>query len=361
MSKQFWRITSLCCKILLSPYCMYGSFESFARLVLHPKLYGHGLAKKRYTIVMRREVVSIASFLALSVLPVSASAASLYIDPNAGTYGVSDTFVAAVRLDSGGDCVNAAHVEITYPVGTLKAVDFSRGSSIFSLWVEEPKIDAEKGIVSFSGGIPGGYCGRIPGDPALSNILGKIIFTVVGADDTAPTIAVSPKSELYLNDGLGTKVTPDVKDATFDILPTPVSTENPWINEVKADTVPPDSFDVQVESTRGIFGGKYYIVFSTVDKQSGLDHYELFERGGWKHVTSPYRLYDQSLADPIQVKAIDKAGNERMGTYIPGSAPPRQYEFEDFLPLYIVLLLLLLSWIAKRYLDRRAAAQFPSA
>ena len=291
----------------------------------------------------------------LLVTPISVSAASLYLDPSDATVGLSDTFVLSVRLDPKGECVNAGKVVITYPTKSLKAVDFSRGNSIFSLWVEEPKLDIDTGTVSFSGGIPGGYCGRIPGDPSLTNVLGKIVFTVTGAADPKAEVAISPDSRLYLNDGLGTSINPDKQGTTLAIHSTSVSSENPWIIEVNADTVPPDSFDIQVESTRGVFGGKYYIVFSTSDKQSGMDHYEIFEKGGWKRIVSPYKLSDQSLSDTIQVKAIDKAGNERLGTYTAGSVPPRQYEFEDFMPLYVVLLLLVFSWLAKRYLDRRSA------
>lgn len=290
----------------------------------------------------------------LFVLPCSVGAASLYLDPSDMSVGLSDTFVLSVRLDPKGDCVNAGKVVLTYPTESLKAVDFSRGNSIFSLWVEEPKFDSQTGTISFSGGVPGGYCGRIPGDPSLTNVLGKVIFTVVGAQNKNADVNISPESELYLNDGLGTSVRPELTGTTLEIQETPVLTENPWVKEVNEDKIPPDPFDVQVESTRGIFGGKYYAVFATTDKQSGIDHYEIFEKGGWKRATSPYKLADQSLTDKIVVKAIDKAGNETLGAYAEGSAPPRQYEFSDFLPLYIVLILLVFSWFAKRYLDRRS-------
>ena len=97
----------------------------------------------------------------LFLVPVFAQAATLYIDPGSGIFGVGDTFVASVRLTTEGDCVNAAGVTLTYPKESLKAVDFSRGSSIISLWVGDPKIDQNAGTVTFEGGVPGGYCGAI--------------------------------------------------------------------------------------------------------------------------------------------------------------------------------------------------------
>ncbi len=277
------------------------------------------------------------------LFPFFASAASLYLDPSVGTYGPGDTFGVNVRLNTdAADCINAAQVDITYPAATLRAVDFSRGSSIFSLWITDPQINTDAGTVDFEGGVPGGYCGRIPGDPAISNVLGEIIFSVVGSSTKAAEIRISPGSVLYKNDGLGTKVVPTLTDATISIAPTPQLSSNPWLSEVSADTIPPQPFTVQVESTRGVFDGKYYVVFSTVDNQSGLDHYEIFENGAWNRVTSPHVLADQSLKSPIEVRAIDKAGNIRLGTYTPGTPPPRQYSLADILPPFGALALILI-------------------
>lgn len=251
-----------------------------------------------------------------------ASAALLYIDPGVQSYGVGDTFVADVRVDNEDECVNAASVEIIYPTRSLRAVDFSRGDSIFTLWTEDPTIDTEAGRVTFSGGVPGGYCGRIQGDPALSNIVGKIVFTVIDATAKKADIIAMDTTRVYLHDGLGTEASLRLQSATIGLLDDPTLSGNEWLSEVKDDRTPPDAFTIDVESTRGVFGGRYYAVFSTVDKQSGLSHYEVFERGAWVQTRSPHRLYDQSLSN-IQIRAIDKAGNVRMGEYVPGSAPMR--------------------------------------
>lgn len=261
--------------------------------------------------------------LGLVFLPLSADAALMYLDPPEGRYGRGDTFILSVRLEPESECVNAAHVEVAYQKELLRAVDFSRGDSIFSLWVEEPKIDLERGVVTFSGGIPGGYCGRIKGDPVLTNILGKIVFTAINTDESEARITLTESSLAYLNDGSGTLAPLSRAEAVFLLATTSQTTGNPWLTEVGEDDVPPEAFTVEIQSTRGVFDGHYYAVFSTVDKQSGIDHYEIFEKDAWKPVTSPYKLYDQSLHSGVQIKAIDKAGNERLGEYIEGSAPPR--------------------------------------
>lgn len=284
------------------------------------------------------------------LLPLGAHASLMYLDPGEGTYGPGDTFIMNVRLEP-TECVNAAHVEISYPRETLRAVDFSKGGSIFTLFAEEPVIDVEKGLVKFSGGIPGGYCGRVSGDPVLSNILGKIIFTVVGHEPDA-AIHLSGASRVYANDGLGSEISLTTEDAIVTIAPQAVQSTNPWIEAVDADLTPPEEFTIDIQSTRGVFGGNYYIVFSTVDKQSGLDHYELFERGMWQTVTSPYELRDQSLTERIQVKAIDKAGNERVGMYDSTKAPGRQSR-QNFMFLYIVLGVFIVGGAIELYRLRR--------
>jgi hypothetical protein len=314
--------------------------------------------KNRYTARMNRVLVAIALGAAL-VVPALVDAATIYVNPTEGTYGLSDTFITDIRLDNQNECVNAIHVEIRYPTETLRAVDFSKGNSILSLWIEEPKIDTDKGTISFSGGIPGGYCGRIPGDPVLSNVLGKIVFSVVGAEQKSATVSVEEGSAVYKNDGQGSRAELTRQSGIYSIKPTPLSATNPWLAQVGDDKTPPDEFVITVESTRGVFGGDYYAVFSTEDKQSGLDHYEIFERGSWRPVTSPHQLKDQHLLN-IQIKAIDKAGNERMGTYVQGSAAPRVPEENDYsIAIAVVIGLLLLGgymWYRDRKRKASAAA-----
>lgn len=292
-------------------------------------------------------------FFCVSVMP--AYAATLYLEPDVGTYGPGDTFIANVRLDTEGECINAANVELQYPTGQLRAVDFSKGDSIFSLWIGDPEIDIAQGTVRFQGGVPGGYCGRISGDPSLSNIIGKVVFSVITSEPRMANISIGSGSMLYLNNGFGTEVVPVSKGATITLAPERTTSEDPWLVIVQADNTPPDNFQIIVESTQGVFGGKYYAVFSTVDKQSGLDHYEIFERGVWTNVTSPHELKDQSLKGGVQIKAIDKAGNERHGEYIEGSAPPRQYSSKETLYSLLIAGVLMLIVVYELYRRRKIA------
>ena len=287
----------------------------------------------------------------LSLVPAGAFAARISLDPEQGVFGKGDTFIVAVRVHTESECINAAHVALQYSPQVLRAVDFSRGDSVLSLWVEEPVLNTDTGVVTFSGGIPGGYCGRIQGDPAQSNILGKVVFTVVGDGDA--TVTVSSSTALYMNDGRGTLAKLTSKNAHFSLAATPTQTENPWLAEVSEDTTPPDPFEVQVQSTRNVFGGRYYLVFTTLDKQSGLDHFEILENNNWKTVTSPYSLPNQFLQGLIQVRAIDKAGNERIGDYTPGSEPSRAVSLTDLYVALGVLVVIIGIGFARLYLKKR--------
>lgn len=306
---------------------------------------------------MRRSL-SVAMLALAGLIPLTANAATLSIDTPKTSYGRGDTFIATVRLDNDNECVNAAQVEIDYPTNLLRAVDFSRGDSIFSLWVGDPQIDTEKGTVTFSGGVPGGYCGRIAGDPAQSNIIGEIVFTVVGNDaENKAAVNLAASSRVYLHDGLGTPAPLNLKGVTLSLMPVPTQDSNPWLAQVGDDATPPESFAVQVESTRDVFGGKYYAVFSTVDKQSGLDHYEIFEDGVWNRVSSPHVLKDQTLNSGVMIRAIDKAGNIRLGDYDAKSVPPRQYSFAEMFSFYLLLGIAVLAIIIRLYFARHAARE----
>jgi hypothetical protein len=290
------------------------------------------------------------------LLPGIVSAASVYITPDEGEYGVGDTFVAEVRILTDAECVNAVDLEVIYPNRALRAVDFSKGSSILSLWVREPLLDNDRGLVSFAGGIPGGYCGRVQGDPSLSNIVGRIAFTVIGAGDE--TITIGKNTRLYAHDGLGTEIQPETGAAVVTLLNEPQLAENEWITEVQNDRIPPEAFDVEIHSTRGIFSGRYYLVFATTDKQSGIDHYELYERGAWRTITSPHALRFSSR-DDIQVRAIDKAGNERIGSYDASSVPESQAESDFSFIIFVVVLLALIAF--SRFYLRRSEEPVPPA
>jgi hypothetical protein len=267
-------------------------------------------------------------------------AALLYFDPGAAEVYRGDTITLELRLDTDeGECINTVDAVVHYDP-MIKAVDISRGDSILNLWVENPVIDEDAHTIRFAGGIPGGYCGRIPGDPSLTNVLLTLVFRSpglsigTGSDPTA-RVWLDESAQVLLHDGSGSNANVRVQEAEIRLLETPGSMPNDsWTLEVASDTDLPADFTITLTRDETAFSGKYFIIFNSVDKQSGIDHYEVMEEpfsewsafkwgradAPWRTALSPYVLLDQTLNSTIRVKAIDKAGNERIAVLVPEEA-----------------------------------------
>ena len=275
-------------------------------------------------------------FLSSFVSPVQA--ASLYMDPNTAELYRGDTLKVSIRLDTDEDeCINVVDGVVTYS-DNIQPVDISRGSSILSMWVEEPVINRADHTITFAGGIPNGYCGRIAGDPRLTNVVVDLLFQspgfVIGATDdgNVAKIAFSPQTQVYLNDGLGTQAPLSMYGASITLNEKAGGNiDNQWSDIINADNIAPNEFSITLERTANAYSNDWFIVFNTTDKQSGVDHYEVIEESTvearlfnwgredapWREVKSPYVLKDQSLNSTIRVRAIDKAGNEYIAVYVP--------------------------------------------
>ena len=335
------------------------------------------------------KIIGLAVFLALMLMPFSSWAALLYLEPDSGTYGPGDSFMVDIKMDVESGCVNTIDGYISFSNDYLSLLDFYTGESMLSVWVEKPnesKLDKinEAGEIHFSGGIPG--------DPGESNILGKIVFQIPSlivnkGVKEAIDINFTDKTKVYLNDGLGTEDSLTARGARIKYSNTPVSPNEDWRQIVDSDNIPPEPFVVELHQRDDIYGGKKYIIFSTSDKQSGVDHYEILEikpedevdqapklkwyerllnqkkeAPAWIESEMPYVLKDQSLESIVRVRAVDKAGNERTVEYIPPKereAPPetfsQKYLFMLLLITVIIILLILISLyiIRRKILSRR--------
>jgi len=273
----------------------------------------------------------------------SAQAARLYLEPPESQYRSGDTFITEIRLDSEKEYINAAEVNLTFPQDILEVQDFSQGNSILTLWVENPAFSNQEGLVSFAGGVPGGYEGA-------DGLLGKIVFKI---QDTRykiqALVGFQDSSQVLLNDGLGTKAKLTTKEAIFTILSEEAGVpKNEWQVELESDKIPPESFEIKISQDPSVFEGKYFITFSTTDKQTGVDCYEVKEgKRNWKKAESPCLLENQRLKTIIKVKAVDKAGNERIAII----EPPVKVTVWDIVGsiLAVIAGVALFWWIYKRH------------
>lgn len=237
-----------------------------------------------------------------------------------------EVFTVPVLIESPSVPINAFTITATLP-DNLTFVGSDDAGSIVSLWIETPH--AENNVVSISAIIPTGFTQLV--NPLNQNkgpgLVTKLILKGTRAGDARITFSPS----LYANDGSGTKLA--VPNSTLDVVidDTVAPTTYTW-----NDTRLPETFAPTIEHNATTYNGAYVVVFSTSDKDSGISHYEVKEgNGSWFTATSPYRLRDQTLSADISVKAVDKAGNERIATVHPQlSASAKR------LPAYVFLLVI---------------------
>ena len=204
-----------------------------------------------------------------------------------------------VRLDTENENINAVDINLDFSSG-LELKDFSDGGSIISLWAERPELGSKQS--SFSGLVPGGFRG--------DGLLLKLILESKEIGDRK--ISFKEDSNVLLNDGRGTpaslRFTNYYESQIIEEVDVPV-------DSAPQDTNLPEAFEPRLVQMNDVFDGRYFVVFSAQDKDSGVDYYEVFDDGEWVKAESPYVLKNQNLEDlrkNLQVRAIDKAGNERI-------------------------------------------------
>jgi hypothetical protein len=242
-------------------------------------------------------------FFALASAGVFASAAELKFSSSAGEYGVSDVFKVEIFIDTAGQNVNAGEIAVNFDRNLLQTVEIETGGSVFSIWPQPPSFNNLTGEISLTGGVPGGFSG--------DGVIATVVFRAVNAGTAGLNFQ---KSSLFLNDGKGTKASVNQNSSFFSISSeSKIRPVNEWTEELEDDRIPPEKISIKMGRDPAIFSGDYFLSFSAADKQSGIDYYAIKEGDlGWQIASSPYRLSNQEKTDKIYVKAVDKAGNERI-------------------------------------------------
>jgi len=227
-------------------------------------------------------------------------AANLFFEAGNHTFAQGQEFLVTVFLNSQGESINAVEGSLVFPEALLEAKEIRDGSSILNFWITRPNIN-QLGVINFSGIIPGGY-----GQP--KGLLFSVVFKTKIKGNGQITI---DEPRVLKDDGKGTSASVSVSPFAFSVFEDGIETA-PKVEAVK-DSEAPEIFTPEVASSQDLFGGKWFLVFATQDKGSGIDHYEVSEGSPNQFVVaqSPYLLGDQTLRKEIFVKAVDKNGNER--------------------------------------------------
>ena len=275
-------------------------------------------------------------FILLSIaflFPYHLFAAEVSFDTTSQDIKVNQLFKVGVFINTDEESINAIEGKIIFPQDLLEIKKINDGNSIINFWIEKPK-SATGGQIAFSGIVPGGY-----------NDSRGLIFSItfLAKKEGGGAIEFSGVKALR-NDGQGTEAPLTISNFKFLISNQPAGEPIPQITTPKTeDRNPPEEFTPQIAASPSIFEGKWFLVFATQDKGSGIDHYEVCE-GKRKCVAaeSPYLLQNQDLDEEIVVKAADKNGNERV-TAIPPQKPRVWYKNYAISSILIIIMIVCLA------------------
>ncbi|HXF44026.1 MAG TPA: GxxExxY protein [Candidatus Paceibacterota bacterium] len=264
-----------------------------------------------------------------------ADAAEVSLQADLPEFGVGDEILVDVLIDTGDETLNAVQGEILFPAEILEMMGVYERDSVIITWLEKPHL-VETGRIVFGGAAPGGFGNVLTPTGVEPNRLMSVVFR--GKKEGKAELNFG-NIQAFLNDGEGTEASLTASPLVLTVsgeTGKPNSSKNP----ILTDEEPPENFEPIIARDQAVGNDQWFLVFSTQDKESGVDHYEILERrlflGRWRIGESPYILKDQSLRSRIFVKAADRAGNVRVVELAPFH-PLKWYEDWFFWTILIVV------------------------
>ncbi|HEX9503755.1 MAG TPA: cohesin domain-containing protein [Patescibacteria group bacterium] len=196
--------------------------------------------------ILKSGLVFTGIVFAFVLFPKFASAATIYLSPAFGSFGVGSTFNVTVQVNTQDAAVNTAESNITFTSDTLELLEVNQGSTFLLPAPGSPN----KGYSSayFGGGLPN------PGYNGKTGVLGTMKFK---ARAIGPANISITRGNILLNDGTGRQALTSMSDASFVITAGPVGavvvsstthpTENSWSNRNYAElrwTLPDKAYGV---------------------------------------------------------------------------------------------------------------------
>lgn len=284
----------------------------------------------------------------LSMVKIS-RAATVFFRTDDDKINPGRVFTVDVLADAGTDNLNAFEGKILFSQN-LNLENINDGDSVVNFWAEKPHVleYASNGnkIIGFSGITPGGFTGVL--GPFQGTRPGKLFSFSLSSQSNGYFEINGNDVNFLLNDGQGNPA--DISVVPLKISVTGDAAAPSSTTKINRSLSMPETFTPQIASDPTIWDGRYFLVFNTKDKETGIARYEVAETKDengekeWVPTESPYLLKDQSLSSHIFVKAVNKAGNERIEELKP-LAPSYGY-FTGIISGIIILIgaLALLLW-----------------
>lgn len=253
--------------------------------------------------------ILLAVFIPFFATPVFAAEVSF--DTKTREIKANQLFEVGVFINTDNEEINAFEGQIIFPKDILVLKEIRDGNSIINFWIEKPK--NQNDAITFSGITPGGF----------NSEKGLIFSAIFEAKKEGVAKFEINDARVLRNDGTGSAATLTI--APFEVVVSEgVPAEISVLPKVR-DSEPPESFVPEIARDESIFDGKWFVVFVTQDKSSGIDHYEIKESRQkffavfkkWLPGESPYVLTDQELRSYVLIKAVDKVGNEKVMEIVP--------------------------------------------
>jgi len=304
---------------------------------------------KKYTYIL---LGSIALLAFMSIVPASAAAATVRLETAKTALSVGDTAIITVKVDAQGTTINTieGNILLQSPTINLAVQEFSLANSAFGLWPRTPSLSADAKIISFVGGVPGGF-----------NIEGATLFKIIVEAKKEGTITISPQDFVaYLNDGSGTKLPIQASNLIMTVGPKKAGSavSNEWQSVVASDKTTPEDFIIVIGQDKTLFENKRFAFFSALDNQSGIDYYDVSENGAPAvRSGSTYVLLDQDGEVKVVVTAYDKAGNKKVATY---SGEPTTGAGISWITILIGVLVVVIVWFVVKKMRRSKQHAVPS-
>lgn len=164
-------------------------------------------------------ILSILIFFLAIAYSVQGDGASLYLSPQSGTYNLGSSFSVKVKVNSGGQAINAAEGTLVFNTSELEVVSISKSNSIFALWTTEPTFSNSAGNIVFGGGTSNKFTGTS----------GTIITITFKARVDASARVTFSSGSVLAADGKGTNVLTNMVSGNYVI-------------QIKVVTEPPEEY-----------------------------------------------------------------------------------------------------------------------
>ncbi len=252
-----------------------------------------------------------------------------------------EIFTVSVLLDTKNEIINSAEVNFTFNTEKLEFIGYKDEGGVLKLWIDVPK--DKNGKISFSGIIPGGVEGTY--DPNFQNLQKlNLVNLLFKAKRSGINNFNFIEAYALKNDGIGTKLPVIITNSSLFVKDKILKEFDESISKEEVfDNIPPEVFKVYFSDALPESKTPPLIVFSAVDKGTGVQKYQIRKNGAWIEAYSPFEVSKSFFDRSITVRAVDYAGNVRDSiVVVPGSL--------SILSFFIGLLVVVVGFYGRKLL-----------